>query len=351
MQRMRRFFLSSILVNLFCCHLQADSATQEESITGGNGLPNVSAKPKNAGANWDLFGDALYWYASEQMSTSWASVITQENANLRRFTPKEVTFEGNGGFRIGLGCTMNYDQWDTQIYWTRYQTDAHSRIPDNGSVISPEFFSGFIVGLVNHDKVLSGKLKWKLLYNMIDWELGRNFQVSRHLAIRPFIALKGGFIDQAIHSRYRAQPIFGPTIVYGFHENLKNNFWGAGPCGGVNTQWEIAKFHSQSLSVMGDFSVAGLWGTWDVKDRYSDQRDIEMATRLKKSHLGAWTLRGLLGLSWAVNFNNDRSRFTTKLGYEMQIWFNQLKLPTFQQLILHGDLTFQGGTLECRFDF
>ena len=253
---------------------------------------------------------------------------------------------------------MEYDQWDTQFYWTRYHTEGHSRIPYNpDSFISPEFFSGFIVGLVDFERVLAARLKWALHYNMFDWELGRSFRVSRHLSIRPFMGIKGGYIEQRIYTHGQ----FAPNIEAGadgdapfglhYREHLKNDFWGVGPCGGVNTQWELARFHSNYLNVFGDFSVAGLWGSWEVSDRYRNEREIAMSTKLKDSHLGAWTLRGWMGLSWAVNFNKDRSRFTAKLGYEMQMWFNQLKLPTFQQLILHGDLTFQGGTLECRFDF
>lgn len=62
-------------------------------------------------------------------------------------------------------------------------------------------------------------------------------------------------------------------------------------------------------------------------------------------------LQGKAGIGWETDFKQGRYHFSTQLGYEGQIWFNQLRIATFQQLRLHGDLTLQGGTLKCRFDF
>ncbi len=84
---------------------------------------------------------------------------------------------------------------------------------------------------------------------------------------------------------------------------------------------------------------------------YENTTGAKVSVNMKKSTLGALMLRGFLGIGWDVDFNKDRSHFATQLGYEMQLWVNQLRLPTSQLIQLHGDLTLQGVTFNCRFDF
>ena len=85
-----------------------------------------------------------------------------------------------------------------------------------------------------------------------------------------------------------------------------------------------------------------------MSDKYhNSNKKIDL--RMKDFKLGALMLRGFMGIGWDVEF--EQCHFAAKLGYEMQIWFNQLRIPTFQQLVLHGDLTLQGGTFNCSLDF
>lgn len=48
-----------------------------------------------------------------------------------------------------------------------------------------------------------------------------------------------------------------------------------------------------------------------------------------------------LGFEWRFQ---AKALVTLRAGYEMQFWSNQLRLPIFQALPIHGDLTLQGGT-------
>jgi hypothetical protein len=295
--------------------------------------------------NWDLSGECLFWYASEQASSNWANatVTTVKSVGfVDEVNVAVAAFDWDYGFRVGAGRTLGYDQWDIQLYWARFHTVAQSHIPTTNALINTvylEFDGSFLHG----DQFLGkgASVNWSLLFNMFDWELGRTSQLSRALFMRPFIGIKGGWIDQTIHATIDLVTSMGK-------EKLENNFWGIGPSGGVNTTWEMGRISAQAFNLLGDFVAATMWGNWDVTDIYTNSGS-KLPVTVDMPSLGALMLRGFLGIGWSTH--TCRTRLAVKLGYEMQIWFNQLRLPSLQQLPLHGDLTLQGGTLNVRFDF
>lgn len=298
--------------------------------------------------HWDISADFLAWFASEEATTVWADVL-EVGSNTSSFGAANFDFNWDYGFRLGAGYTFDYDCWDTQFYWTWFRTENdHSlNLPVGTGAIHPEFFAADL----SDDLAQSSKIRWAILLNMFDWELGRNFWISKDLSLRPFIGLKGGWIHQPIHLQYNALTIDHVLTTNSSTEQLKNNFWGIGPMAGVNTQWKLRNFGTHYPSLFGDFSAATLWGTWNCSDDYQNTAGKKVVVNIKKSTLGALMLRGFLGLGWDVDFNHGRSHFSTQLGYEMQLWVNQLRLATSQLIQLHGDLTLQGVTLHCRFDF
>jgi len=237
---------------------------------------------------------------------------------------------------------MEHDRWDTQLYWSWFRTEAHNSIPtDNVSLntVYLEFDGSFLNGDMFLGKGAS--IDWNLLYNIGDWELGRNCEISRTLSLRPFIGVKGGWIHQTIDAKVDLISVIGT-------EKIQNRFWGVGPSGGLNTRWEMGRICTHSFNFLGDFATAMMWGNWNVKDRYTNP-DADIPVKSDMTSLGSLMLRGFLGIGWDTH--TCRYGIGVKLGYEMQIWFNQLRIPTLQQLPVHGDLTIQGGTLNARFDF
>ena len=315
------------------------------------GLPNISCSY----GSWDFFADAFAWYTSEEASAVWANIINFNFINnTSSFTAQDLTFNWDFGFRVGAGHNLEYDGWDTQLYWTwfRTETEQSQHVPTSDSVlviaeIMPEFFAGDL----SSNSAQSAKIRWSIRFNMFDWELGRSYWISKGLLLRPFIGLKGGWIHQSIHVQYGNLIIANAHTNNSARENAKNNFWGLGPVGGLNTKWKLRNFCTHFPSLFGDFSVATMWGNWTCNDVYNDTTGKEVLVNTKKLTLGALMLRGFAGFGWDVDFDRGRSHFATRLGYEMQLWVNQLRLSTAQLVPLHGDLTLQGITLNCRFDF
>lgn len=284
----------------------------------------------------DVFADLLVWYASEEPSCTWATEGSiPEIINEGYYSAAGVTFDWKLGFRTGLNYILDYDQWEAKVYWTYFRTkfEGHTN-PNYGG------FSEFDGNFINNYVFESGKIQWTLLYNTIDLEIGRKFVIAKAFSLYPFVGIKTSFIHQAINSQWQ-NFLAAPSA-----EDLKNNFWGIGPSIGVSSFVELGNL----FQFVGDLSSSMMWGSWIIKDRYYNTEGKSFVFNMNNAALGALMMRGFLGIEWATAINN-KVRFTSRLGYEVQYWWNQLRIPTVQQLLLHGDLTLQGGVLNCRVDF
>ncbi len=290
---------------------------------------------------FDLFADLLVWKTSEETSLLWASTLGEGPNNTEIFEGQNLTFDWDLGFRVGGGHTFGCDCWDVKLYWTWFRSHADKTLPKKNELIATQFFGGFINGDISE----SAKINLTLKYNMFDGQLGRDFSIAECFSLRPYIGLKGGWIDQSIHSEWQ-NVTFMPFTQFSSTEDVTNDFWGIGPTVGVRSKWEF----SPCVNLFGDFEGAFLWGTWDNTDVYKNSKSVVINTNMKNSHLGSLMMRAFVGFGWETDICGW-THFAAKLGYEAQIWFCQFRIPTFQQLRVHGDLTLQGGTLNISFEF
>lgn len=293
-------------------------------------------------SNFSVSTALLYWHVGEG-ATSWAATILLDPP---AYDQASLSFGWDFGFRAGLGYRLNYDQWDTKLYYTWFRTEA----ADTAEVSSPEIggiSSYFLGGYIELPRSIfhSAHLQWSVLFNMFDWELGRHFLVKKTLMLRPWVGAKGGWIHQTIHSQWRAHDGLRAQ------ENLKNNFWGLGPSGGFNSEWRLSVSEKRFFSFFNNLSCAYLWGKWNCSDVYFDTYPAQVTVNTPGTMLGALAVTAFSGIGWSITFNRERSRFSARLGYELQYWFNQLKIVTFNELRLSHDLTLQGGTCDLSFNF
>lgn len=300
-----------------------------------------------ATAQISIIGDLLYWHASQQTTSPWAYVQTIKLTPYpaKTYTEPNVYFNWSPGFKLGVNDEREHF-FDTKLYWTHFSTKTHDAIKAaTDEIILPEFFNGFITQLFyNH-----ARLDWKLTMNMIDAELGHRIKLLESVSLRPFIGLKGGSINQAIHSSWQ-QNIFDIQL-YASTENLKNNFKGIGPNFGIDSEWHLYK----NINLRGDIATAFLWGRWNITDTYhgpgalfSGLPETTIVSNTHRSMLGTYMAKGFLGIEWILK---AKALVTLKAGYEMQFWSNQLRLPVFQALPIHGDLTLQGATCGILINF
>ncbi len=332
--------------------MNEQQSQQMKTMSPMNMVTLTSARPESDNG-WYLFADALYWHA-DVGNTDWAvktpdvlgQIVLQKDVH-------SLNFKWSWGFKAGLGVNIDHDMWDSNLYWTWFETDT-----SNGAGVS--------AGGVVHDNLglfgsfTSGKIHWKIQYNMADWELGRWYYVSKYLALRPHVGVKGGWINQNIRLSFANN-----EQSYGSLGRFKNDFWGVGPSIGFNTMWVLGsagKMLNHRFSLLGDFAGALMYGHFRVKHEQTFSSggavyrgyDVGGLTR----NLAAAMFQGMMALSWDVPFNRDRNHFMMKVGYELQYWPRQNQIPWLQgdgsAVGYHrfsDDLMLQGVTAEFRFDF
>jgi hypothetical protein len=330
-----------VLLLLVGGNLYADSTT-DQNQKKDTGLPNLSDRPKAQDRSIAMFADALYWYTSE--TVDWAFTLSAHNNSVNT-AYKTISFDWDPGFRVGLGYNMRHDQWDTQIAYTRFQTVATGHA--HGGVTS-----GFLAARLSLlEPFNTGKIRFNLHYNMFDWDLGRSFLVSKFLALRPFIGAKGGWIDQKIHAKWTT-PNFGvPGFLYSAKENVKNNFRGGGPKGGISGKWILGNVRRHVFSLIGSCAGAFMWGNWTLQDKFTDVLQTKTSIPMGNRNFGALMLQASMGFGWDFNFDKNRSHFALKIGYEIQDWLNHFQVFTDISGTTNADLILQGLTTELRFDF
>lgn len=312
------------------------------------GLPNLSCRPLIDCRYVDVFGSALYWLTSQ--TATWA-LTKRVFGNSETVTYIPVSFDWAPGFRVGVGYNMEHDQWDTQIYYTWFATHTAGQIPSGSGNIEPGFVGSVIAAVGDFQ---TAQMSWKIHLNIFDWDLGRNFLVSKELRFRPFIGVKWGWINQTIHSRWQNPDflffnIF--NILLSANENLKNNFFGGGPKGGVNGKWVLGNIRCHSFSFFGDFGAAYMWGNWKIRDKYIDSLLTTVTTTVGHRNFGSLVLQAMMGIGWDFNFSNDQTHFGLKLGYEIEDWFNHYQILTHPTGTHSNDLILQGLTADFRLDF
>lgn len=300
---------------------------------------------------WYLFADALYWHADVDNS-DWAFKNTNTAATVISGPNHALNFKWNWGFRIGLGANMDYDQWDTNVYFTWFQTQNSNAVGTTGAQSVSDLF-----GLAT--PFTQGKINWSIHYSMLDWELGRPFYVSKHLSLRPHIGLKGGWISQKVREGLTRAP--GLTA---YNSRTKNDFWGIGASGGVNTAWTFAVLGTHHFDFFGDFAGALMYGHFDVKHIETGLIGVGPANGFSPSGLNrnlmVPMMQAMFGMSWDTSFNCSRCHFGLRVGYEFQYWWKQNQMLRGESAPARGlvnysrssgDLGLQGLTIDFRFDY
>lgn len=320
-----------------------------------NGLPNTSARFRPGCTTFTTFADLLVWRAEESGSENWAEVISSSGLSTT-CEIRDVRFEWNAGFRVGVGLGLPHDEWDTELYYTWFRTRGSDHVSDGPGSIFSSYIGNFYVDNptgagISGVAYQKASVNWTIHFNLFDWELGRAFWVSRSLSIRPFIGIKGGWIDQSIHTKWQNPHLPANELFSTATENLKNDFWGLGPSGGLDTKWDLYACQNHSFSLFGDFSGSIMYGHWTFGDVYKNDIQQEVSIKLSNINSGATMLRAFMGFEWDATLCQDQFHFSTRLGYEMQFWLDQLQFYSFDTGRLSNELTLQGGTLDFRFEF
>ena len=280
----------------------------------------------NVAAAHTIVVDPIYWHTSETME--WAIQQTVENQS-QTLSYKEVSYEVKPGFKVGFGIDLPHDHWDVLTQYTWFNTNGNDRF--QGVIISPFLCSK----LAFMNPYESAKMVANLRFNMFDLELRRNIEVTERLKLRPLIGLKGGWIDQALRTKWKKNEITA-------YENLKNNFSGGGLQLGINGTW----LFTPSFGLTSDFKAAFMWGHFYIEDDFKDTLSTHVKTSVGNRNFGSLSIQGFLGFYLEIEPD-----FSSKFGYEIQDFFNQYQILDNATGTHSNDLILQGLTVSACLNF
>lgn len=326
--------------------------------------PNAGPCVKN-GSNLYAIAAFTYWTAHEDnlaMGNVKSSFITTGTLTPQSKMP-QPNWKGNPGFKVGIGYDFCHDGWDSFLNYTWFRTHNNKKSVNASSneVIEDDFWgvnaalfpaTGFI------SMAQSVRANWNLHLNIFDWELGRNFYISRRIQLRPYFGLKGMWYKQDYKLTFGVLPGGVPLYNNRMLAQMKN--WGLGVRGGIDTSWHFCR----DLSLIGELAVTGLWEHFKVTRKDETFSFLGNATsgptgtltNLFNTEYTYYTLKPILewmlGFRWEMWTCCDEFHFALDAGWEAQHWFSQNKfIRNIGSDTANGDLVIQGLTVRARFDF
>lgn len=252
----------------------------------------------------------------------------------------------SSGARGTLGYHSKCDNLDIQAIYTYYQNKIHGSIIGNTA--------SFI------QNILTGQEHLKLTSNVGDLELGKTFfSETTKVLFRPFIAIRGGWLDQDNSANYTG--IDQISLNGGVTTNvptatsivLDQDVWCIGPRIGIDMSW----LRFGGFSFMVDFSTSLLYGKAHQKLAINnntasannqstgiDYTTINLVGRDKFMVLCP-QLQGFIGLQWERCLKNHRS-VKLFVGWEANYWWEVSNV-----LFFNRPLSMQGLTAGLSFNF
>lgn len=379
------------------CEYHAPSRCE---ITEGYTLPVYDLE-----CDWGLYivADFLYWYGRDSnlifaQETEGIRVIELDSGFLvpaffnlptknRRFSQHYWP-----AFRIGLGSHWSSDGWDTLVDWTYYHTKNHqskSVDPLQLGVATDFLLSPWTNPLFGTDLDFAAtgiaffgfapiyttiKAKWKERLNIIDFEIGRNFWLSKLMKMRPYIGVRGAWDRNTFSVNNILESTIG--IISSDNVHFKNKYWGVGLLTGVQPSFSFCN----GFSLFGNLDGSLIWGKFRIKRRESiTNRLLSLTTspfiipHMKEKFSGMQAILDLAaGVRFDSNFCCDRYYLALDVGWEQHYWFNhfcryklkgglgglsrdsgftELHFLTSEWDEVYGDFTFGGIFVGLRVDF
>jgi len=258
---------------------------------------------------WNSYAEALIWQIQEQGSYFVASPNEHSTVDLVANQTQllgevnSLSFDWNGGLRLGLGYTFFRDSWQLLGQYTWFSTEGDNsfsvRFPTGTTTqwLMPTFTD--IEGGGLHEAESSANFS----YQMADLLLARRFLVKDQIQLNFSLGATGGYIRENSHISY--ENIGNNTVVV--------NHWGFGG-GGLRTGFDANWHISRGFGFFGKFSYAAILGQYGTRNRIAADGPGALGSGLVSSPRIAHTeATGLylmpttqiaLGFDWTRSFAN-----------------------------------------------
>lgn len=324
-----------------------------EQRRGANGMINPPARPVvKDGVDLWLQAEALFMHATED---GIHYGIKLDNGNTRDGHVKNVSYDWSWGWRAGLGYNLPHDGWDMLLNYTWLRSHESSKADGAIHQTWTNPTEAVASAIVNR-----GKGKTSLHFDYLDFQMGREFFVSKWLTLRPFVGARGLWAHRNLTVKYRGGELSTAPFanVVKLKEKLNNRLMGGGLLTGLDTQWGLG----EGWSVYGQFALSLIYGTQRLHEKQDQYSPANVRTRIAhfKDH---WTnVRTMTdlgaGLRWDRLLDNDYYRIRLQLGWEQHILAGFDKDINFTDDVVQGKFTINQGdfalsglSFQARFDF
>lgn len=342
-----------------------DAITVEDVHHGLGGKTAPHLRSKGIFTTFDVF----YWRAQEDgLDFALRAEIGSTKDELEI---QDIKFKWAPGFRLGAGYLFGqHDEWDIYFNWTWYRNKAHGDARTTDTTTRQFFPAWFPQFLGRYANRASGK--WKLNYDTIDVELGRDYFISKAIAARPYISVRGAIVDQDYHAKYDGFFLLPGNNASTFSNTAfkaENDYWGVGPRIGADLL-----FHANDqFGVFGKLSTSLLYGKFEVREHVHTlapgngvMLPVPFMVNIDKHFYRLRPeIEAALGIQWETDVNRGRDHVALSLSYETLYWFNQNQLikvpvssfgsPTGMAAIdfesQDKDLGMQGVTFKFQYNF
>lgn len=333
---------------------QLDAITMQNvhNTLGGQTAPHFNQD------GFFLLADFLYWRADVDNLDYGYEYEFDKSTNGERLNLK---FNWNPGFRVGIGYLFGqHDQWDLKFCYTWFHNSAHASEHNSGfgdAIIYPTWVSP-LTGRV----ATEASAHWKLHYNVFDAELGRDYFISRKIALRPFAGLRGAWINQNYDANYQGTlSSLDDTASF----DAENDYHAGGFRTGGDMMWHF----TENWGIVSKISASLLYGQFEVEQSTKAEFSNGTTTRLKskdKLNKVRTNMDGAIGLMYQSDVNNNKQHISLSALYELTYWFNQNEMykinysgttttlstaTTLDTQPQGGDLGMQGLTIKFQYNF
>ncbi len=314
-------------------------------LRGGNLAPHYAC----GGVTTTL--DFLYWKANEdglEYGTKMVAgpLIGRSSQNNSRLL--DLNFKWNPGFRLGVGYLFDrFDHWNLGLKWTYIRNTAYGHAKARGIESQVGLTDTIVPPWVNLNFVLTAGAsqaaeKWHATLNVLDLDLARSFFVSERLVINPSIGLRGAFIFQKLHAKYRTN-FLSMESAFQPPRNVNifawNHFSSFGIRGGSEFLWHF----DSRWNLFAKFSGSVLYGKFkvqlkDINDQGLGEGEIPPEPLDFRAKEQFWRTRlnfeESIGIAWETFFKKGIYHLSARASYELSQWLSQNQL--FYSLYFRG---------------
>lgn len=338
------------------------SSNSDYRTSQPSGMITPGVAPLVNRLNVNITADFIYWKAQQDgldFATSGIfdafgpiAAIPPSFTHVGKGEAKEPNFQFQPGFKVGLGLAFAHDGWDLHANYTWLNPNNHTttiNAPSDSYLTNTNWGDVYLYSM--SCTLASASASWKLNFNVLDVDLGRNFFLSRFLTLRPFFGLKGAWLTENYDITYVPYSVI-PLADGGFISatyKMREKIQGIGIRSGLSPVWHFAR----NLGLYGDLACSAMWNHFSVRrnDFFEEPSGPLNTINYEQSfHRVTPVLELGIGLTYMGWFSNEKYLLEVKAGWEEQVWFSMNKFID-PLLTPTGNLTTQGFTLKVGFTF